>query len=102
MSDDRFLLIAGNVLGAHAREEIVRMVVLANVIETEPPILALAQPSLGRAVGGRRLAIRPFAGRALGAQPTIFVGLHPDAVKQGRVAFHDRSVCARREVIFKS
>jgi hypothetical protein len=38
----------------------------------------------------------------LGAQPTIFVGLHPDAVKQGRVVFHDRSVCARREVIFKS
>src|SRR5262249_12122761 len=102
MSDDRLLLIAGNVLGAHAGKEIVRMVVFANVIEAEPPIFALAEPPLGRAVGRGRLAIRPFAGRALGAQPTIFVGLDPDAVKQGRVAFHDRSVCARSEAIFKS
>src|SRR5262249_59164071 len=81
MPDARLLLIAGNVLGAHAGEEIVRMVVFANVLEAEPPIFALAQPPLGRAVGRGRLAIRPFAGRALGAHPTIFVGLDPDAVE---------------------
>src|SRR5262245_65030264 len=66
MPDDRLLLIAGNVLGAHAGEEIVRVVVFANVIEAEPPIFALAQSPLGRAVGRGRLAIRPFAGWALG------------------------------------
>src|SRR5262249_32414850 len=53
MPDDRFLLITGNVLGAHAGKEIVRMVVLANVIETEPPVFALAQPPRGRAGSGR-------------------------------------------------
>src|SRR5262249_55227783 len=84
MPDDRLLLIAGNVLGAHAGEEILRMFLSANVLEADPPIFALAQPPLGRAVGRGRLAIRPFAGWALGAQPTIFVGLDPDAVEQRR------------------
>jgi len=102
MADDGFLLIPDNVLGAHAGEEIVRVVVLADVRKAEPPVFLFAQTPFRRAVGPGRLAIRPFAGRALGAQPTIFVGFHPDAVKQGGVAFHDRSVCARREVIFKS
>jgi hypothetical protein len=44
MADDGFLLIPDNVLGAHAGEEIVRMVVLADMIEAKPPIFALAQP----------------------------------------------------------
>src|SRR5262249_15998058 len=68
----------------------------------EPPVFALAQPPLRRAVGGGRLAARPFAGRALGAQPTILVGLDPDAVEQGGVAFHDLSVCAPPAAIFKA
>src|SRR5262249_61909602 len=102
MPDARLFLIGDIVRGAHAGKKFVGVVVSANVMEAKPPIFALAQSPLGRAVGRGRLAIRPFAGRALGAQPTIFVGLDPDAVKQGRVAFHDRSVCARSEAIFKS
>src|SRR5260370_37553481 len=60
MADDGFLLIPDNVLGAHAGEEIVRMVVLADMIEAKPPIFALAQPP-------------PWA-----RDGTIFVGLEPD------------------------
>src|SRR5262245_13353685 len=102
MPDDRLLLVASDVVGAHPGKEIVRVVVLAHVVEAEPPVLALAQPPLGRTMGRRRLAVRPIAGRALCAQPTVLVGLDPDAVEQGRVVFHDRSVCARDEVTFKS
>ena len=102
MADHGFFLIAGNVVGAHASEEIVGVVVLADVLETKPPVFTLAQPPLRSAVGRRRLAIRPFARRALRAQPAIFVGLDPDAIEEGRVAFHDRSVCAPGRVIFKS
>src|SRR6516225_6384925 len=78
MADHRLLLIAGDVLGAHAGEEIVSVVVLAHVIETEPPIFALAQPALRRTMRRRRLAIRPFAGWALRAQSPILVGFDPD------------------------
>src|SRR5262245_46796533 len=102
VADHGFLLVAGNIFGAHAGEEIVGMVVLAHVFEAKPPIFTLAQPSLRGAVGRGRLAIRPFAGRALGAQPTIFIGFDPDAIEEGRVAFHDRSVCALSGAIFKS
>src|SRR5262249_42194340 len=48
VSDDRLLLIAGNVVGAHAGEEIVSVVVLTHVSETEMPVFALAQPALRR------------------------------------------------------
>ena len=81
MADDGFLLIPDNVLGAHAGEEIVRMVVLADMIEAKPPIFALAQPPLGGAVGRGRRAIRPFTAWALRAQPTVFVGFDPDAIE---------------------
>ena len=67
MSNDRVFLVFCNVVGAHAGKEVVRVVVLAHVIEAEPPIFALAQPPLGRTVGSRRLAIRPIAGGALRA-----------------------------------
>src|SRR5262249_34070930 len=43
MPDDRILRVAGDVVGAHPGKEIVRVVVLAHVIEAEPPVLALAQ-----------------------------------------------------------
>src|SRR5712691_1366340 len=42
MPDDGLALIAGNVVGAHAGEKIVGVVVLADVVETEPPVFALA------------------------------------------------------------
>ncbi len=102
MADDGFFLITANILGAHPREEIVRMVVFAHMFQTKPPIFALAQSPFGSAVGRGRRAIRPFAGGALRTQPTVFIGLDPDAVEQGRVACHDRSVCACGRDIFKS
>src|SRR5262245_9827898 len=102
MADDRLPLVARDVIRAHAGEEIVSVVVLAHMPETESPILRLAQPPLGCAMGRRLLAVRPFADRALRAQPTVLVGPHPDAIKEGRVAFHDRSVWALRAVPFKT
>ncbi len=81
MSDHRVLLVAGNVVGAHARKEIVGVIVRAHVIETEPPVFAFAQPPLGRAVGRGRLAVRPLAGRAFGAQAAVLVGPDPDPVE---------------------
>src|SRR5262249_59066443 len=95
-------LKAGDVVGPHEGKEMVGVVVPATMTGEKPPILPLPQPSLGRAVGRRRLAVRPFAGRTLRAQPTVLVGLDPDAVEQGRVAFHDRSVCAPQRDSFKT
>ena len=81
MTDDSVFLISGDVLWSHAGEKIVRMVVGADVIETEPPVFPFAQPPFRCAVGRRRLALRPLAGRALSAKPTILVGLDPDAIE---------------------
>ena len=68
MPDDGFPLIAGDVVGAHAGEEIVGVIVLAHVIKAEPPIFLLAQTPLRRAMGRGRLCSsairRPGFGRA--------------------------------------
>ena len=81
MADHGFFLKAGDVLGAHAGEEIVGVVVLADVFEAKAPVFTLAQPPFGSAVGRRRLAIRPLARRAFRALATIFVGLDPNAIE---------------------
>jgi hypothetical protein len=83
MAGDGILLIFGDVVGAHPGEEIVRVVVLAHVAEAETPVFFLLVTPLGRAVGRRPLAPRPFAGRMRGAQPTVHVGLDADSVEQG-------------------
>src|SRR5262249_60830551 len=101
MTDDSVLLIPGDVLRGHSGKKIVGMIVSANVLQAEPPVFPFAHPSFWRAVGRRRLAVRPFAGRVLAAKPAILVGLDPDAIEEGRVAFHDRSVCARPQATFK-
>src|SRR5262249_9593840 len=74
-----FLLIFRDRIVAHALEKIIRIVVFADMIQAETPIFGGAQPALRRAVGGGRLATRPFAARKLGAQPPILIGLDPDA-----------------------
>src|SRR5262249_35085892 len=102
MSDDSVLLITGDVVGGHPSEEIVGVIVLAHVLEAEPPIFSLPQPPLGGAMRRRRLAVGPFAGRAMGTQPPVLVRLYADAIEQGRVVFHDRSVCAHRRASFKA
>src|SRR5262249_35671475 len=102
MPDDGVLLIPGDVVGSHAGKEIVGMIVLPDVIETELPVFALAQPPFGSAVSRRRVAVRPLASGTLGPQTPILVRPDPDAVEQGRVFFHDRSVCAQRQTRFKT
>ena len=58
------------------------------MFEAELPILAGAQPAFRRAVGRRRVAARPLAGRKLGAQPAVLVRLDPDPIKEWRVVTH--------------
>src|SRR5208282_4531395 len=83
------LLILRDRVVAHAGEEIVGIVVFADVLEAEPPIFAGAKPPLRRAVGRRRVTARPLAGRKLGAQPAVLVGFDPNPIKQRRVGAHD-------------
>src|SRR4051794_5254345 len=102
MPDDSLLLISCNIVGTHAGEEIVRVIVGADVIEAELPVFPLAQPPFGGAVRRGFLAVRPLAGGTLRTQPTVLVGLDPDTVEQRRVVFHDRSICTQRRLSFKT
>src|SRR5262245_19453667 len=88
VSCDGVLLIARDRLVAHAGEVIVRMIVLAHVLEAEAPVLALAQAALGGAVARRAGAAGPLARRLIGGRPALLAGLHPDAIEDGRVQFH--------------
>ena len=88
VAGDRFLLIFRDRVLAHAGEEIVRIVVFADVAEAELPIFGRAQPALRRAVGCRRVAARPLAAGKLRPQAAVLVGLDPDPVKQRRVRSH--------------
>src|SRR6202035_964397 len=96
MTGDRVLLVFEDRVVAHAGEEIVRVVVLAHVAETEPPMLVLALPPLGGAMRGRRLAAWPLAGRQIDARPAILVGLHSDAVDHRRGGFHAGTIMRTR------
>jgi BolA protein len=72
------------------------------VIEAKLPVLALAQATLRRAMCSRRAAARPFADGTLVAERSIPVRLHPDAIEQRRVDFHNPPICAHRELSCKS
>ena len=98
MSGQRVFLIAGDGIVAHAGKKIIGLIVFAYVIETEPPIFALAISPLRRPMGGRVGAARPFAARHGVAQPAILVGLDANSVEEGRVEFHDPSLCGRWSV----
>src|SRR5262249_20896585 len=91
VAGDGILLVARDGLLAHAGEVIVRLVILAHVLEAELPILALAHPAFRRAMGSAIGAAGPIASRHLGARARLFDGLHPDPVEQWRVEFHDRT-----------
>jgi hypothetical protein len=43
-----------------------------------------------------------LAGRQLGAQPAIQVGLDPDAIKQRRIRFHCLRLCGHDDGTFKT
>src|ERR1700692_1285314 len=61
MAGQCVLLVAGARIRIHALEEIIGLVVFADVIETEVPILLVVGPALGRAVRPLVFALRPFA-----------------------------------------
>ena len=61
MAGQRILLVTRNRVCIHALEEIVGLVVFADVIETEVPVFLVIGPALGRAVRPLVLAVRPFA-----------------------------------------
>ena len=60
MAGQRILLVARDRIGIHALEEIVGLVVLADVVETEVPVLARVLAALGGAVRPLVLAARPI------------------------------------------
>ncbi len=87
VAGDVVLLVLRDRVVAHAGEEIVRIVVFAHVFEAELPILAGAQPALRRAVGGRRVALRPLAGGSSARSLRSWSGLTLMRSKSGEFAF---------------
>src|SRR5262249_24406138 len=75
VADNSLLLVTGDIVLAHACEEIVGVVVLAHMTKAETPVFVLARAALGGPMGRGAVAAGPFAARVLGAQPTILVGL---------------------------
>src|SRR5207245_3304920 len=65
MAGDRLLLVFCDRILAHPGEEIVRVIILAHVLEAEAPVFALAQPALRGAMGCDRLAPAPVAHGAI-------------------------------------
>src|ERR1700726_1159828 len=63
MAGQRILLVARDRVGIHPGKEIIGLVVFADVVETEVPVLLVIGPALGRAVRPLVLAVRPFAHR---------------------------------------
>src|ERR1700687_3767514 len=91
MAGDGVLLIGHHRGVVHAFEEIVRLIVLPHVFETEAPVVLLVLAALGRAMAGFLLAARPLASRPAGFRPAILVRLDADTIKKRRVEFHDRT-----------
>ena len=85
MAGERVLLIGQDRSVVHAGEEIIGLIVFAHVLEAEVPILLVATAALGRAVGRRLLAARPFAGPAAGFDAAILGRLDADFIEQRRV-----------------
>src|SRR5207247_6573816 len=90
---DRLLLVTGDRVFAHSGEQIVGLIILAHVMQTEAPVFALAQPALGRAMGGILSAVGPIATRYAGRWAAVLRRLDPDAIENGRVELHGRRLC---------
>src|SRR5690348_1761733 len=82
VAGDRVLLIARDRVVAHAGEVVIRMIVLAHVIEAEAPVLALLGAPLRGAMGRSMDAARPVAARQFRARPAILVRLDANAIEQ--------------------
>jgi hypothetical protein len=82
MPGDRVLLVFQHGVVAHAGEVIVGVVVLAHVLQAEPPVLILALPALGRAMGRGIVAALPVAARHVGAPLAVLRRLDANAIEQ--------------------
>src|SRR5262249_44150103 len=65
MAGQRVLLIARDVFRIHALEEVIRLIVFADVIEAEVPIITRILTAFRSAVRALVLASRPLAGDRL-------------------------------------
>src|ERR1700726_1170368 len=87
MAGQRILLVARDRVRIHAGEEIIGLVIFADVIETEVPVFLVVGPALGRAVRPLVLALRPFAHRGFFPRGRLLlraqlVGLDADRVEE--------------------
>ena len=102
MTGKVFFLIFRDRVVAHACEEVVGIVIFAHMFETKSPIFVGAQAALRRTMRRGRVAARPLAGRQLGAEPTILIGLDPDPIKERRVTAHRFRLCGCLHGTFKT
>src|SRR6202041_558497 len=87
VAGQRILLVSRHRIRVHAGKEIVGLVVLANVIETEVPVFLVIGAALGRAVRPLVLAVGPFAHRGFFTRLGLLlraqlVGLDTDGVEE--------------------
>src|SRR5262245_17309779 len=83
MPGERILLVGHHRRVAHAGEEIVGLVVFADVIQTEAPVLFLTASTLWRTVRRLLLAAMPFTAWAAGFRTAVLFRLDADTVKKG-------------------
>src|SRR5262245_36253855 len=79
-------------LVGQAGKIIIGLVVLANVVEAEAVILALAVATLWRGIKSGLAAALPLASRAGFAQQTVLIRLDAQAVEEFRVELHGFSI----------
>src|SRR3981081_2263171 len=87
MAGQRVLLVARDGIGVHAGEEIIRLVVLADMVQAEVPVFLVVGAALGGAVLPLVLAVGPLAQNGLLARAglllrALLVGLDADAVEE--------------------
>jgi len=85
MAGQRILLVARHGVGVHALKEIIRLIVFADVIETEVKVLLLMPTALRRAVRAAIAAARPLAVNGFLAHLTLrarLVRLDANAVEE--------------------
>src|SRR5262249_15700807 len=79
VTGERILLITRHRVVAHASEKIIRVIVFADVIETETPVLVFSVTSFRRTMCCRLLAIRPVTA-PVGYSPAVLIGFDPNAI----------------------
>lgn len=89
MAGQRILLIGPDIVVRHSGEIIVGLVIFAYVVDAETEIFALAVAPLGRPMRSRTIAPRVVARRMQIFLDPVLLGLHPNAVKDFGIQFHE-------------